>query len=267
MRIRPTELFFWLLALTCLNLPLLAGRVEESALFIPSRVAAGEWWRVLTAPFVHVSAYHLLLDAGAFLLLYAGLSETSLPRKGLLVATCAAGSFTAALTVLKADDTLCGLSGIDHGLLAYAALDYLSDSDRRLSSAGVAGLAAVVAKSVYEALTGDVVFQSLHLGDIACPVAVCHAGGVLGGLIAFLVLHVRQQGQRKETLSGRSPNQSRYTPKPVSTVAAATVGHKFHYGDHTGSATKHKTGCSLLIFWCIHPLAKLRLCHLAAACF
>ena len=31
-------------------------------------VGGGQWWRLLTHPFVHVSAWHLLLDASIYIL-------------------------------------------------------------------------------------------------------------------------------------------------------------------------------------------------------
>ncbi|MDD2461398.1 MAG: rhomboid family intramembrane serine protease [Kiritimatiellia bacterium] len=80
------------------------------------------WWRLLTASFVHVSAYHLALDAGAFLLLYHTLHEPSRPGRLLAVAACAAGSLAASLLTLAPDGSLCGLSGVGHGLLAVSAL-------------------------------------------------------------------------------------------------------------------------------------------------
>ena len=50
---RTTELLFFTLLLALANTPLLCGHVCERLLFVPERVAAGEWWRLLTASFVH----------------------------------------------------------------------------------------------------------------------------------------------------------------------------------------------------------------------
>jgi hypothetical protein len=86
------ELALFTLALTAANAPLLCGRICTALLFVPARVAEGEWWRVLTGPLVHVSAYHLLLDAGAFLMLYRGLRAASAARRLLTAAACAAGA-------------------------------------------------------------------------------------------------------------------------------------------------------------------------------
>lgn len=184
---RTTELLFITLLLALANTPLLCGHVCERLLFVPERVAAGEWWRLLTASFVHVSAYHLALDAGAFLLLYHTLHEPFRLGRLLAVAACAAGSLAASLLTLAPGGSLCGLSGIGHGLLAVAALEMLGSDDRTTARVGAACFLGTAAKSVFEACADHVLFASLHFGDVATPVAVCHLGGVIGGL-AFVGL-------------------------------------------------------------------------------
>ena len=186
MKTRATELWIFTLLLGLANVPLLFGCVCEPLLFVPERVASGEWWRVLTASFVHVSPYHLLLDAGAFLLLYHSLREPSRVWRLLTVAACAAGSLALAVFALAPEGSLCGLSGIGHGLLAVSALEMMGASDRATARIGAACFIDVLAKGVFEAYMGEVMFASLHLGDVATPVAVCHLGGVLGGLAVFV---------------------------------------------------------------------------------
>lgn len=218
MKTRTSELALFAAVLALANLPLLFGRVCEPLLFEPARVAAGEWWRVLTGPLVHVSAYHLLLDAGAFLMLYRGLREPSRTKRLVLVAAPAAGSLLISLpSLLAGGGSLCGLSGVAHGLLAVSALELMDTRDRTTVRIGAVGLFIVAGKSVIEALTGHVLFASLHLGDVATPVAICHLGGVLGGLLAYtgFAASERLAVQRRtkervprlegETLSSRCP--------------------------------------------------------------
>ncbi len=183
----------WVLALLIMlvNVPLLLGGPNEALLFVPSRIAAGEGWRLLTGPFVHVSLYHLLLDAGAFLMLYDSLREPSRFWRLLAVASCAAGSLALAALTMMPNGSLCGLSGVGHGLMAISALEMIDDSDRTSVRIGAICLVGLVAKSLFEAFTGYVFFASLHLGDIGSPVAVCHLGGVLGGLAIFAWRHLR----------------------------------------------------------------------------
>src|SRR4051812_26494304 len=69
---RPELLIFGALVILC-NAPLLVGACWHSLIFRPDAVHHGEWWRLFTHPFVHVTWYHLLLDGIAFFTLYNSL--------------------------------------------------------------------------------------------------------------------------------------------------------------------------------------------------
>ena len=189
--IRRTELALFLGVVCLVNIPLLWGERFSVYSFIPSSVGAGEWWRILTHPFAHVSWYHLLLDAGAFMLLYRGLLEPSWVKRVLYFLFCAVGSL--GISMLSPDifdGGLCGLSGIAHGLMAVSALE-LADSKivgSKLRRIGIVSLWVVVIKSMVEVVTGKVMFAFLHIGDVGTPLTICHAGGVLAGIIAFVIL-------------------------------------------------------------------------------
>ncbi len=173
-----------------LNLPLLHGTCAVDMIFLPDRVAAGEWWRVFTHWFVHVSWYHLLLDATAFLMLYQGLVGRSAFERIGYVLVCGAGSLLASFWCSPIIQTrgLCGLSGIAHGLMAITSLDQMTGSrDKTLRRAGAVTFIIVITKSIFEAVTGRIVFENLHFGALGSPVAVCHAGGVLAGLGAWAI--------------------------------------------------------------------------------
>jgi len=186
------ELFVFGVALAVLNFPLLTGGIFESALFSPAAVKAGEWWRVPAHPFVHLSWYHLLLDAGAFLLLYVGLDEPSRWRRLLWVIGCGLGSLALSTltTPLIAVRGLCGLSGIAHGLMAVSALECMTGErgDRKSFITGMVCFGIVVPKSIVEVLQGHVFFEFLHFGLMGSPVPACHAGGVLSGILMFLAM-------------------------------------------------------------------------------
>lgn len=183
------ELALLVAFLVTLNLPLIFGASTTALAFHPAPVRAGEWWRMFTHPFVHVSWYHLVLDAVAFFLGYVELRERTFRERLLILASSGAGSLLAACWLAPAVVTqgLCGLSGIAHGLAALAGLEMFRHNENRwLRAAGFACFAGVVGKGVIEAVTGQVMFASLHLGSLGTPIAVCHAGGVLGALIAWL---------------------------------------------------------------------------------
>ncbi|MDY6906489.1 MAG: rhombosortase [Thermodesulfobacteriota bacterium] len=153
----------------------------RSFLFLPDAVTAGQWWRIITHPFVHITWYHLLLDAGAFLVLYTGLKANTASRL-VHVALCGAFSLAAACLFSLAVYSI-GLSGIAHGLMAISALEMMqSKSGIKI---GTACLLLVVTKSIYELFIGDAFFSFLHFGLCGTPLVACHAGGVTGGIVSF----------------------------------------------------------------------------------
>src|SRR6187401_911250 len=119
------ELWFFTGLILLLNLPLLNGTWASAFAFHPDLVRQGEWWRVLTFPFVHVSIYHLLLDATAFFLLYSGLREPKRFNRLAFVVASALGSLLVSIFAAPQIYSvgLCGLSGIAHGLMAISALE------------------------------------------------------------------------------------------------------------------------------------------------
>ncbi len=188
-RRRETWMFVVLLAL--LNCAALLGSLGGAMIFLPEAVYQGEWWRLFTHPFVHVTWYHLLLDGAAFLILYDSLLEKSLGRRRSYIIAGGVGSLAIAWLAAPSISTngLCGLSGIAHGLMAVSALEMIAllpqkSVERRI---GFVTLALVIGKAALEALTGRMFFTFLHFGLMGAPVAVSHAGGVLGGLLAFLL--------------------------------------------------------------------------------
>jgi len=202
----PLEIWFFIVAIALANLHLVTGRPGNGMIFVPQYVRAGEWWRMVTNPFVHVSWYHLLLDAGAFLLLYAGLEESRWVKRLSYVALCAAGSLlVSALAWPSLSRGLCGLSGVAHGLMAVMALEMMSGDSLDLRRVGLGCFLLVLGKSAMEAVTGQVLFSSLHFGQVGHPVAVCHAGGVLGGVIAFAVFRALHSGLQRLNHTGVVP--------------------------------------------------------------
>ena len=183
--------FVWVVLLMTANLPLFWADVRSELIFMPDAVFSGQWWRIVTYPLVHMSWYHLLLDGGAFLLLFPFLEEKRIGVKTIYLIATSAGTLllASALNPAIAQRGLSGLSGIAHGLMAISALEMLRHPGQRIW--GLFSLAAVITKSAYELFAGHVVFEFLHMGLCGHPVAQSHAGGVMGGLIAFAFIHYR----------------------------------------------------------------------------
>ena len=193
---RPELPVFTVLVIT-FNVSTLFGSPWQSIVFEKQAVLDGQWWRLFTHPFVHLTWYHLLLDATAFLTLYAGLLDKSLFRRLAYIVGGAAGSLLlSCLGSNSPNQTLCGLSGIAHGLMAVSALDMVANasSDARLRQIAWITFILVVAKAACEALTGRMFFSFLSFGLLGSPVAVSHAGGVIGSLVVFLFLSLIPRG-------------------------------------------------------------------------
>jgi rhomboid family GlyGly-CTERM serine protease len=170
------------------NFHILAGASSQNLIFQYDKFISGEGYRLFTHPFVHLSWYHFLLDAGAFMLLYTGLEEKRKFRKLMIVVICGLCGLIVPLIFAPAiySQGLCGLSGIAHGLMAYSALELMQETAN--FKTGVICLAAVSLKALYEAVTGDVLFSFLQFGLCGIPIAICHAGGVMGGILSYFIL-------------------------------------------------------------------------------
>lgn len=185
---RPEIILFAILILL-FNAPVLFGGFWSSMIFQPAAVRSGEWWRLLTHPFVHLTWYHLLLDGTAFLSLYWSIVERRISIRLAYVVAAGAGSLIASWFASPSISTngLCGLSGIAHGLMAISAVEML-DGEKMERRIGWVTLISVVGKAGFEAVTGKMFFGFLDFGMLGSPVAVSHAGGVFGALIAILLL-------------------------------------------------------------------------------
>jgi len=189
---RRPELLLFVALLALFNLPVLAGSCWRSMMFQPGAVQSGEWWRLFTHPFVHVTWYHLLLDGTTFLALYHSLIEPFAVRRLLYVLAAGAGSVFLSWATAPGMSTsgLCGVSGIAHGLMAVSALEMVSgqphgSAERRI---GYISFLLVIGKAAVEALTGRMLFTFMYFGLVGDPVAVSHAAGVIGGLLPLLLL-------------------------------------------------------------------------------
>lgn len=199
MRHKETILFAVLIGAA--NAALLFGVFPESLVYYPDKVMQGQWWRLLSHPFVHVSGYHLLLDGAAFLMLYEQLLEKRLARRiGYLVGIHAAvvAAVTVSLPHLQAVG-YCGLSGLAHGLMAVWCLERMglfarsqeNPADRHEQWIAVGVFVGLLAKSLYEVTVGHVFFESTHLGYVGVPVVASHLAGVVGATVIYGLFHIQ----------------------------------------------------------------------------
>ncbi|MBF0226243.1 MAG: rhombosortase [Desulfobacterales bacterium] len=178
------DLLFLIVLIISANLHLIGFSFSLSLIFDFDAVLKGEIWRLFTFPFVHVSFYHFILDVSAFFIFYLYLFENT-SKKFLYILSSSCFSLLAALAA--SPDVyyigLCGLSGIDHGLMAVVGLKLMENKESKKE--GLIIYLLVLIKSCYETFLGNMVFDFVHINFLGTPIGACHAGGVLGGTIAY----------------------------------------------------------------------------------
>lgn len=145
----------------------------------PTRVSAGEFWRLLTANLVHFGWMHTLMNAAALLLCaLAFFTEYSLKKFSLLLLWCCAGVGIGIYLFNPEYSPYAGLSGAIHGLIVTGLL---------ITRAypiwiRVVALGLVLAKLVQENSAG---YEATDLQALL-PVAVAvesHLYGAIAGLV------------------------------------------------------------------------------------
>ncbi|HEX7859696.1 MAG TPA: rhombosortase [Verrucomicrobiae bacterium] len=188
----------------------------SSALF-PAELRSGELWRLFTYPWAHISAYHLLLDAAAFLCLYDMLRCKAPTR---LFHLCSCILFSGLVPVLLDPRLptvgLRGLSGVAHGLVIVTSLEAVRSKTKSERYFGWIILAGVCAKCLVELATGTVLFANYHLGNVGIPIPTCHVGGALGGLISYGLVALAGARQPFQFLSLQSSSSDSQSPAPKS---------------------------------------------------
>ena len=137
----------FLLGLIATGLYLLFGPAPETLVYNRTEIVNGEWWRLITAHWVHSDGQHALWDIGMLLLL-GGVSERYLGRH--IFSIMVAASLLLSICIwffLPWLEYYCGLSGILHTLLAISMFT-LWDKQRNLLFLLIIG--ATVLKTLVE---------------------------------------------------------------------------------------------------------------------
>lgn len=140
-------------------------------------IAAGEWWRLLTAHFVHLDLRHAVVNIAGVVLLWTLLAREFRPQQWALILLGAIAAIDCGLWLQRPIASwYAGASGMLHGVLAAGAFALL----RRRDPEGWAVAAVLAAKLTYEQRVGPLPFvgRALPVLDEA------HLYGALGGLAA-----------------------------------------------------------------------------------
>jgi rhomboid family GlyGly-CTERM serine protease len=165
-----------------LLLPVLAGNTGREVLrYDRTALAAGQWWRLLTAHFVHLDFDHAALNSLGLVLMWALFARDYRPLHWLAILVGSIAAIDAGLWLR--DSTVAwyvGSSGALHGIMAAGTLAHL----RRRDLDGWLLAAFIVVKLAYEQSAGALPFTDGHAG----VVVDAHLFGTLGGagIAAFL---------------------------------------------------------------------------------
>jgi rhomboid family GlyGly-CTERM serine protease len=170
-----------------LLLPVLAGDAGREALrYDRIALAAGQWWRLLTAHFVHLDFDHAALNSLGLVLMWALFARDYRPRHWLAILLGSIAAIDAGLWLR--DSTVAwyvGSSGALHGIMAAGTLAHL----RRRDLDGWILAVFIVVKLAYEQSAGALPFTDNHAGVVVDS----HLFGTLGGVAIAAFLQPRME--------------------------------------------------------------------------
>jgi rhomboid family GlyGly-CTERM serine protease len=176
-----------LIACAVLLLPELGGDAGRALLrYDRAALAAGQWWRLLTAHVVHLDLEHAALNSLGLVLMWALFARDYKPGQWALILLSAITAIDAGLWLR--DSTVVwyvGSSGVLHGVMAAGTLAHL----RRRDLDGWLLAAFIIAKVGYEQHTGALPFADNGAGVIVDA----HLFGSLGGVAAALAIKPRPE--------------------------------------------------------------------------
>jgi rhomboid family GlyGly-CTERM serine protease len=168
-------------ALSLLLLPELDGPWAREALgYDRHALADGQWWRLLTAHFVHLDLEHAVLNGLGVLLLWALFARDYAPWRWLAIYLGSALFVSAGLWWLNPGlDWYVGASGALHGVMTAGTLAHL----RRGDLDGWILATFIILKLGYEQFAG-----ALPFAGSPDTIVDAHLYGAIGGLVLALVL-------------------------------------------------------------------------------
>ncbi len=146
----------------------------------------GEWWRLVTAQFLHLDLEHLLIDVGCILLMATMLRRCTQP--GRAVAVFVAGGVLGQIFAVSAwrlgvteYASLVGSSAGLHGLVyLYIAREYRGATNWSGRWLWMGATSLLATSTVYTCITGEMAFAS----SLKSP-GYSHFGGILAFMVAL----------------------------------------------------------------------------------
>ena len=170
-----------------LLIPQLGGRAATLLLrYERAPIAAGQWWRLLTAHIAHLSLHHAVLNALGLVFLWALFAREWRPRQWAIIALVVTVAIDCGLWFRDPGVAwYVGASGVLHGLMAAGVIAYV----RRSDPLGWIMAVLLAAKLGYEQLHGPLPFAGRGV-----PVVVdAHLYGALAGVLIAIFLNCSER--------------------------------------------------------------------------
>jgi rhomboid family GlyGly-CTERM serine protease len=169
-----------------LALPELIGESARTALsYDRGAIADGQWWRLLTAHFVHLDAEHAFLNSLGVVLMWALFARDYSPGRWAAIYFGSALAVSAGLWFFNPElRWYVGASGALHGVMTAGTLAHL----RRRDLDGWILAVFIVMKLAYEQYAG-----ALPFAGTANTIVDAHLYGAVGGVVFGLLLKSRAE--------------------------------------------------------------------------
>jgi rhomboid family GlyGly-CTERM serine protease len=173
-------------ACVLLALPELFGDPARQALsFDRTALGDGQWWRVLTAHFVHLDTEHAVLNGLGVVLMWALFARDYSPGAWAAIYCGSALGVSAGLWFLNPGlQWYVGASGALHGVMTAGTLAHL----RRRDLDGWILAAFIVVKLAYEQFSG-----ALPFAGSPDTIVDAHLYGAIGGVVLGLLCKSRRE--------------------------------------------------------------------------
>jgi len=120
------------ICLVALLAPLAGGDALRAAWrYEPAAIAAGQWWRLVSAHVTHLDTHHALLNAAGLALLWALFARCYSPRQWLVAALICLAVIDAGFWLLSPQlQWYVGTSALLHGVFACGCIAWIRTGDR-----------------------------------------------------------------------------------------------------------------------------------------
>jgi rhomboid family GlyGly-CTERM serine protease len=165
-------------------LEILGEPARQALSFERSALAGGEWWRLLTAHFVHLDAEHAFLNGLGVILMWALFARDYSPWRWAAIYSGSALAVSVGLWFGNPElQWYVGASGALHGVMTAGTIAHL----RRRDLDGWILAAFIITKLAYEQFAG-----ALPFAGTSSTIVDAHLYGAVGGVVLGLFLTQRK---------------------------------------------------------------------------